>query len=275
MSAEPRLSAATVVAHTCLTDGYWQVRVINADGAMPRVLTTTPWDKRCLRPGIAASSIILRNNEGQLFALDCTVPDRLSRLLPEVEPIKDFDFRLGAGFLIAAYAPNALDSIFLWHVAERSEAKRLLISDPHLNEMPRWLPDGDGFVFVKSHAGKSALHLARVLGAKVEPLLKETDAIVGDPCPSPDGKVLAISRQGCSSMDLWLLATDGSKAREIHAGPGLDAEPCWSPDGEWILFASWDGTNFRIARTRKFGGDFSYITEPGTDCRSPLCVNIQ
>jgi hypothetical protein len=52
---------------------------------------------------------------------------------------------------------------------------------------------------------------------------------------SPDGKSLALSMQG----SLWRHDPGTPGARQLTDGPGYDFQPDWSPDGRWIVFASY------------------------------------
>jgi len=125
----------------------------------------SPWRRRAggparsLRPGDAPGTLLLRDNEGRLHRVDLEHGGADSTLALDFEVIKDFDYNPRQGFLIASYAPNALDNVCLWHLPREGGSRRLLIADPYLNELPRWLPSGDRFLFAKSHGGKSRLCL--------------------------------------------------------------------------------------------------------------------
>ena len=51
---------------------------------------------------------------------------------------------------------------------------------------------------------------------------------------SPDGTTIAFSLLG----DLYLLPASGGSARRITSGSGYDVQPRFSPDGQWVAFAS-------------------------------------
>ena len=161
-----RADGAVCVAHTRLDDGHWQVWISDLEGANPRRISNSPWDKRCLRVGDGANVLLVRDNEGKLHRLNLDGGGAESLVALDFEVIKDFDFSPKSGFLIASYAPNALDNVCIWHVDREGQAKRLLISDPYLNEMPRWLTKGDRFLFAKSHAGKSDLCVSDLIRAE-------------------------------------------------------------------------------------------------------------
>lgn len=67
---------------------------------------------------------------------------------------------------------------------------------------------------------------------------------VGAPSVSPDGRWVAVEvtsynmQENNSSSDIWLLATDGRTQRRLTTHTARDAEPQWSPNGQWIAFVS-------------------------------------
>ncbi len=265
-------SGAVRVAYTRLDNGQWQVWMAEAAGANPRRVTSSPWDKRCLRAGDGANLLLMRDNEGKLHRLD--LADKTdAQLALDFEVIKDFDVNPRSGYLIASYAPNALDNVCLWQVPVALRSKRLLIPDPYLNESPRWFPDGNSFLFVKSHAGRSQLWVSDLAQVKARAFLQHPFGDASDPCPNPDGTRVVFCGEGRTSMDLWICSNTGANIRELYAGPGLEAEPAWSLDGEWVYFTTWDGQNFRVARIRPTGKEFTYISTAGVDCRCPVVIS--
>ena len=90
---------------------------------------------------------------------------------------------------------------------------------------------------------------------------------------SPDGTRVAYIRQPNSNLlsfmesDIYVLDVASGESRELVAGPGPDASPAWSPDGEWILFSEFDrdlGSYFylngELARVPAAGGAIEVLT---------------
>ncbi len=67
---------------------------------------------------------------------------------------------------------------------------------------------------------------------------------IGPPALSPDGRSVVVEvtsadmSENESASDLWLLATEGPRQRQLTAHKAKDSGPAWSPDGRWIAFTS-------------------------------------
>ncbi len=71
-----------------------------------------------------------------------------------------------------------------------------------------------------------------------------------DGVPSPDGRRLAFAVMG----DLYVMDFPGGEPRRLTELADQEAQPAWSPDGEWIAFATWSNTEGgHVYRTRSNG----------------------
>jgi TolB protein len=55
---------------------------------------------------------------------------------------------------------------------------------------------------------------------------------------SPDGTRMALILSKSGSPDVWVCNVDGSNLKQLTATPEDESSPCWSPDGQWICFAT-------------------------------------
>jgi len=257
------------------SDGeYWQIWRSGALDKNHSRWTRSPRDKRALQFDVAGPRILFRDHQGALYAVGTRTAKTEEEQIPNREQIKDFDFDSDRGMLLSSYAPNAMDNIRIWWKAPGDPARRLVVSDSHLNEMPRWV-DRERFVYVHTRAGKSDFRMGSIADKRRDLLIDHTSLNVQDPAVHPSGSSAVFSGRREANTDLWIYTFDTGNAALLYAGPGLDAEPSWSADGRWVLFATWDGSHFRIARIRSDGSEMTYLTEPGMDCRSPVSLDAE
>ena len=120
-------------------------------------------------------------------------------------------------------------------------------SDDHV----AWTPDGKGLLWSSDRTNGDAdiWHWDFESGTKKQ-LNSDFGADI-TPTASPDGKLIAFAsnRQLKSNdrdimqdrdKDVWLLGIDGSHPVRVTSNQGADYCPCWSPDGQHLLYAAGD-----------------------------------
>ncbi|MCG6927776.1 MAG: hypothetical protein LJF30_21030, partial [Acidobacteria bacterium] len=102
--------------------------------------------------------------------------------------------------------------------------------------------------------------------------LWEEPGIYGAPRLSPDGKSLALCVLRDDNWDVWTYDLDRGVATRLTFGEGYDADPVWSPDGQWIAFASDREGAPTVFRKRTDGsGEAERMHEPGlVDFSAPI-----
>ena len=77
--------------------------------------------------------------------------------------------------------------------------------------------------------------------------------------PSPDGRRLAFV-----AMDkLYVMDYPNGTPRRLDAAEGSEADPSWSPDGQWVAFVTWTRDGGALYKVRSTGGTAVRLT-PGT-----------
>lgn len=76
------------------------------------------------------------------------------------------------------------------------------------------------------------------------------------PSISPDGNSITFSYKG----DIWVVSSNGGRARQLTSNTAYDYSPIWSPDGKEIAFASDRHGNFDIYTVAAEGGNPKRIT---------------
>lgn len=73
---------------------------------------------------------------------------------------------------------------------------------------------------------------------------------------APDGQTLAFAWAG----DIWTVAAGGGQARRLTVHPANESDPVFSPDGQWLAFASDRGGAANVYVTDRNGREFRRLT---------------
>jgi TolB protein len=130
-----------------------------------------------------------------------------------------------------------------------------------------WAPDGERITYYSAvvRSGEPSSYWVCSInkdGSGIELLVGEpAGGLHAEPYWSPDGNRIAFrdDREGdciqtggsSCDYDVWVLDLESGEQRSVTPDPddkaALDIEPAWSPDGEWIIFASnRDDPNFDL-----------------------------
>ncbi len=80
---------------------------------------------------------------------------------------------------------------------------------------------------------------------------------------SPDGSKVAMILSKSGSPDVWVSDADGSNLKQLTHTPEDESSPCWSPDGQWICFATKMSERRVLAKVPAGGGAVQRIPTPG------------
>jgi TolB protein len=84
------------------------------------------------------------------------------------------------------------------------------------------------------------------------------------PAPSPDGSRVAMVLSKSGMVDLYVANADGSNLKQLTRSTEYESSPCWSPDGNWICFATQlKGGGRVLAKVSPAGGDVQRIRVAG------------
>jgi Tol biopolymer transport system component len=108
-------------------------------------------------------------------------------------------------------------------------------SGPNNNAFPSPSPDGRRVVFRTFGPEGDGLRIMNLETRAVTPL---THAYDNFPLWSPRGDLIMFSRQAEGAYEIYTIRSDGSSPTRLTFTRGNDAHMAWSPDGEYIAFAS-------------------------------------
>jgi TolB protein len=79
---------------------------------------------------------------------------------------------------------------------------------------------------------------------------------------SPDGSKIAMILSRSGSPNVWVCNADGSALTKL-SNSEEDSSPCWSPDGQWICFATKINSRRVLAKVPASGGTIQRISTVG------------
>lgn len=110
-----------------------------------------------------------------------------------------------------------------------------LTSGEDNNAFPSLAPDGKRFVYRTFSKDGYGLRIQDSRTKAVTTLTSEYDNF---PLWSPRGDLILFSRLVEGAYEIFTIKPDGSSLKRLTATHGNDAHEAWSPDGEYIVFAS-------------------------------------
>jgi TolB protein len=130
------------------------------------------------------------------------------------------------------------------------------------NGCASWFADGSRLVFHSGRDGQSELYVSSLDGDVLERL---TNTPEHEFCPaiSPDGRRIVFQRRTEAvheRIDLFVMQWNGATHVNLTNHFANDRYASWSPDGEWIAFASTRGGNSDIYIMRADGTELRRLT---------------
>jgi len=103
------------------------------------------------------------------------------------------------------------------------------------NAFPSFAPDGKRFVFRTFGSDGSGLRIMNLETKALTTLTRDYDNF---PLWSPRGDLIMFSRLVDEAYEIYTINPNGSSIKRLTSTRGNDAHMAWSPDGEYIAFAS-------------------------------------
>ena len=152
------------------------------------------------------------------------------------------------------------------HILAEDSARRLTNNEAH-DYHCKWSPDGTSIAFTSWRTGEAKLFVIPASGG--EATLIES-GLSGDHHIgwSPDSKYLVFDANapGDRPPRLWLVPVECGDVRPLVPEVVPAWQPALSPDGEWVVFATFRGGRSDVWKAKLNGDSLTQITDdPATD----------
>jgi len=141
-------------------------------------------------------------------------------------------------------------------------AKSITSADHTLAKSPVWVPGQSILLYTSYKRGRPEIFRHDLATGK-----RSVVAGYGGsnmmPAPSPDGSKVAMVLSKSGMVDLYVANADGSGLKQLTRSEEEESSPCWSPDGQWICFASKIGVRRVLAKVSPNGGQVQRIRVAG------------
>ncbi|MDQ8204910.1 hypothetical protein [Pelagicoccus sp. SDUM812003] len=133
---------------------------------------------------------------------------------------------------------------------------------------PHWSPDGDSILYTSYKNGFPDIHRLDLRNRRREVVVDFKGTNMGARY-SPDGSRIALIISGGRNADVWVREANG-QFRNLTKSSGLEAAPCWSPDGSRIVFSSDQNGGVQLFVVPSFGGQMRRLrTDISGYCAEP------
>ena len=160
------------------------------------------------------------------------------------------------------FAPgrDAFDEIY---VADFDGHNAKAVTHDHvLVAAPCWIPGRFALQYGSYKLGNSA-----IFSHDLSTGTRKTVAWYGgsnmSPAVSPDGRKVAMILSKDGWPDLYVVDIDGANLKRLTKSPEDESGPCWSPDGNWICFATKLKERRSLCKVPAWGGPAQRIPTTG------------
>jgi Tol biopolymer transport system component len=155
----------------------------------------------------------------------------------------------------------------LWRVSgptsEEVVKPTLFAASNRTEHMPVYSPDGSKVAFISDQLGDPEVWRSNADGSEPQKLTNVAEAWMAEWSPSGDRIAFSASEEGDGIFDIHVISDTGGAPRNLTPDEFQDTAPSWSPDGNWIYYASFREGVIQICRVPAEGGPSKQLTKKG------------
>jgi Tol biopolymer transport system component len=140
----------------------------------------------------------------------------------------------------------------LWLLPLNGAPPLQLTTGPGPDEHPSIARDG-AIVFLNSRS-RQGLFIHNLKSSNSREMLSHS-TLLWAPAFSPDGQDVAFSRaEADGSWHIWIIPANGGATRRLTSGALPEIYPRFTPDGKWVVYATWSSGPDRVWKVPRTGG---------------------
>jgi serine/threonine protein kinase len=164
----------------------------------------------------------------------------------------------GDATALATVQANTLSNIWVAPNADADRARQITTGTSRYHNLS-WTPDGR-LLYASTSGGNMDIYISESDGGNPKQLTLNAGSNLG-PVASPDGRhIFFLSNRAGAGYNLWRMDVDGSNIKQLTRS-GHDSNPQITPDGKWIVYASWLAGKPNIWKISVDGGDPVQLTD--------------
>ena len=139
--------------------------------------------------------------------------------------------------------------------------KQAITHDDTIVAAPAWVPGRLAIYYTSYKRGNPDIFYHN-LGNGQRHVVAGYSGLNTSAAASPDGSKVAMILSKSGSPNVWVGNADGTDLKRLTTS-SEDSSPCWSPDGQWICFATKIADRRMLAKVPAGGGAMQRIPTPG------------
>jgi TolB protein len=139
---------------------------------------------------------------------------------------------------------------------------QMVTRDNAIVAAPAWVPGRLGLYYTSYQPGNPDIFFHN-LATGQRRVIAGFSGLNTSAAVSPDGSKIAMVLSKSGSPNIWVCNADGTNFRQLTSSHEDDSSPCWSPDGQWICFATKIHERRALAKVPASGGAVQRVPTSG------------
>ncbi len=257
-----------LIAYSRLTEGYWQIWIMDLSKNESQQLTTSSIDKRYPIWIEGGKKIMFRTNNAQMLIFDVETKKE-TEILAKFGVIRDTAWSETNKLLaFTRYEGYLKDESEIWTIQLDGRKQRVLTQEVGLQYNPNWSSDGNSILYTSGKTfGTHEIWIMDKEGKNKKKLTENIDKYDILPVFLPDAEKIVFVSNREGNFDIWIMDKDGKNLQNLTKDDALDTKPLFSTDGKQIVFTSTRSGSLQLWIMNSDGTNPMQISDGESECQ--------